>query len=108
MKDWIEVKKENHPNSTWVKCIAEIRKNDTGEIVEYETDEILEKGDEHPSVFNWEENNYSCDCNRSLFFKEAKNIKVSDEEFDSLECSNGKYSVNLKNKKDGKFYYREF
>ena len=57
--DWIEVKTETHQikNCIWVECIAEIRKNDTGEIREYETHEILEIGDEHPSVFNWEENN---------------------------------------------------
>ena len=96
--DWIEVKKESHQikNCIWVECIAEIRNNDTGEIREYETHEILEIGDEHPSVFNWEENNYSCDCNRFLFFKYAKNIDVSDEEFNNLECTNGNFSVNLK------------
>jgi hypothetical protein len=108
--DWIEVKKENHQikDCIWVGCIAEIRKNDTGEIREYEIEQILKIGEKHPSVFNWEENNYSCDCNRLLFFKYAKNIEVSDEEFDNLECTNGKFSVNLKNKKDGKVYYREY
>lgn len=25
-----------------------------------------------------------------------------------VECSDGKYSVNLKNKKDGRVYYREY
>jgi hypothetical protein len=107
---WIKVKKETHQikDGIWVECIAEIRKNDTGEIIEYETEEILRIGDGHPSVFNWKENNYSCDCNRLLFFKYAKNIEVGDDEFDNLDCNNGKYSVNLKNKKDGSTYYREF
>lgn len=108
--DWIEVKKENHQmvDSIWVKCIAEIKNNTTGEIREYETDEILDLGSEYPNIFNWEENNFSCDCNRVLFFKYANNEEVSDDEFDNLECGDGKFSVNLKNKKDGKVYYREF
>ena len=106
--DWIEVKKETHQikNCVWVECIAEIRKNDTGEIREYETHEILEIGDEHPSVFNWEENNYSCDCNRLLFFNRVKG-EEKDEDWD-VECTDGNFSVNLKNKKDGKVYYREY
>ena len=111
--DWIEVKKETHQikNSIWVECIAEIRKNDTGEIREYETHEILTIGDEHPSVFNWEESNYSCDCNRLLFFNRARD-EEKDEDWDvectDVECTDGKFSVNLKNKKDGKVYYREY
>lgn len=106
--NWIEVKTKSTKikNSIWVKCIAEIKNNATGEIREYETDEILERGDEYPSVFNWEENNYSCDCNRLLFFKQAKN-EVTEEDW-NVECSDGKFSVNLKNKKDGNIYYREF
>ena len=106
--DWIEVKKETHQikDCIWVECIAEIRKNDTGEIRQYETHEILTIGDEHPSVFNWEENNYSCDCNRLLFFNRAKD-EEKDEDWD-VECTDGKFSVNLKNKKDGNVYYREY
>ena len=81
-----------------VKCIAEIKNNSTGEIIEYETEEIIEENSEHPSVFNWEQNNYSCDCNRSIFFH--------GEETEDSYCSDGRYSVNLK--KDGKIYYQEF
>ena len=106
--DWIEVKEENHQldGRIWVECVAEIRNNETGEIREFDTHEILEIGNEHPSVFNWEENNYSCDCNRRLFFKRVMN-EVTDDDFDE-ECSDGKFSVNLRNKKDDKVYYREF
>lgn len=106
--NWIQVLKPEYTNGNyiWVECIAEIKNNSTGEIVEYETEEILDFDSEYPSVFNWEENNYSCDCNRLLFFKRAKN-EETEEDFDK-ECSNGKFSVNLKNKKDGKIYYREF
>jgi len=106
--NWIEVKKDNYQMKGYicVKCIAEIRNNETGEIREYETDEILDLGSEHPNIFNWEENNFSCDCNRLLFFKRAGNEK-SEDDWD-VQCSDGKFSVNLKNKKDGKVYYREY
>lgn len=106
--DWIEVEKTTHPvkDSIWVKVIAEIKNNETGEIVEYESDEILENGESVPNVFNWEENNFSCDCNRFVFFCRAKGLGF-DIEKDS-KCSDGKYSVNLKNKKNGEVYYREF
>lgn len=106
--DWIEVKKDSYQMkySIWVKCIAEIRNNATGEIREFETDEILTNGNKSPDIFNWEENNFACDCNRLLFFKRAGN-EESEEDW-SVKCSDGKYSVNLKNKKDGKVYYREY
>ena len=107
--EWIEVENKPRPRykgSVWVKCIAEIRDNSTGEIREYETHEILIKGDKYPSVFSWAENNNACDCNRLLYFKRAKN-EETDADW-NVECSDGKFSVNLKNKLDGKVYYREF
>lgn len=106
--EWIEVEKDTYQidNCMYVECVVEIRNNETGEIREYETHEILEIGDEYPSVFNWEENNYSCDCNRSLLFKRANNKETEDDW--NVGCSDGKFSVNLKNKKDGKVYYREY
>lgn len=106
--EWIEVKKERYKmdNSKWVACIAEIRNNETGEIREFETHEILETGEEYPSVFNWAENNFSCDCNRRLFFKRANNEET--EEDWNVGCTDGKFSVNLKNKSCGTVYYREY
>jgi len=89
-----------------VECIAEIRNNETGEVIEYQTEERLGVGNNHPDTFNWEENNYSCDCNRLLFFKRVKGEETEDD-FE-VECSSGKFSVNLKTKKDGNIYYREF
>ena len=103
--DWIEIEREN--DYKVVACIAEIRCNATGEIREYETEELLFDGEDFPYVFNWEENNNSCDCNRSLYFKRAKNEEINDDDWDTV-CSDGKYSVNLKNKLDGVVYYREF
>lgn len=101
IENWILVKDQSGTSKEYkmVKCIAEIRNNETGEIKEYLTNEPFYLGSEHPSVFNWEENNFSCDCNRHLFFTDGQ---------EELECSDGKYSVNLKNAKDGKIYYSEF
>lgn len=107
--EWIEIREIDNGSikGKIVSVIAEIRKNSTGEIREYVSEEILENDTNFPSVFNWEENNYSCDCNRHIFFKRACNEVVTDDDFER-ECSDGKYSVNLKNKKDGKIYYKEF
>ncbi len=104
--DYIIVGDSRHPikDGVWVKIIAEIRKNDTGEIREYETCEILMNDEDYPNPFNWSENNYSCDCNRRLFFDRAGG---GDEDWNTL-CTCGAFSVNLKNKKDGDCYYREF
>jgi len=104
--DWIEVEKDTHKiqGCIWVECVAEIRNNATGEIREHETHEILSIVEEYPSVFNWKENNFSCDCNRRIFFNSANGEDTKSD----IDCSNGQFSVNLKNKKDGVVYYREF
>lgn len=91
-----------------VSVIAEIKNNKTGEIREYKTEEYISKDEKLPNTFNWSDNNFSCDCNRYLFFKYANNEKVSDDEMDSIECSDGKFSVNLKNEKNNQYYYKEF
>ena len=43
---------------------------------------------------------------RRLFFKRANNEETKNDW--NVKCSAGKFSVNLKNKKDGIVYYREF
>lgn len=108
MNNWQTVEIKTHPlkNARWVRCVAHIRKNATGEVRRYETDEILEDGEMRPSVFNWEENNYSCDCNRALFFGYAAGLKY--EDMPERECTHGQFSVNMENPVTGKIYYREF
>jgi hypothetical protein len=88
----------------WVSVIAEIRENATGEVREHRSDEILDDGEETPNTYMWEEGNYSCDCNRRLFFERANG---EDEDIDS-QCTGGKFSVRLRNAKTGKIYYDEF
>jgi hypothetical protein len=88
-----------------VAIVAHIRKNETREIRLYSDYILFEDGEDEPSVFNWEENNYSCDCNRYLFFQRANNEDEIDE--DSI-CGDDKYSVNLYNPKNDKCIYKEF
>lgn len=108
MTDWQTVEIKTHPvdGGRWVRCIAHIRKNATGEVRRYGMDQILMEGEEHPSVFNWELNNYSCDCNRELFFGYAAGLKYDD--MPERECTHGQFSVNLENPVTGEVYYREF
>ncbi len=114
MKNWIKADTKHPPehlkDCCYVKCIAEIKKVSTGEVVEYETDERLDFGEQEPCVFNWEENNYSCDCNRNLFFKRAKGEEITDEDWNAPcpRAEENEYLVNLKNKLDSKIYYQEF
>lgn len=77
-----------------VDVLVHIRKNDTGEIRIYRDWLYLDE-DGLPDVFIWEDGNYSCDCNRHLFFSRAhaynENIKWEPEP----DCGNTEYSVNI-------------
>jgi hypothetical protein len=42
------------------------------------------------SPFNWEHGNYSCDCNRSLFFRRGMG---EDPDVEEAECGDGRYIV---------------
>lgn len=91
----------------WVKAVARIRKEETGEVRAFNTQELLEDGADYPGVFNWEENNFSCDCNRENFFEQAGgNMDFFDSE--EKHCSDGRFRVNLVNPKNGEVYYKEF
>lgn len=90
-----------------VECYARIKNNDTGEVRTHPTIEyFIDESCNEPNYFNWEENNYSCDCNRRLFWLRANN--ESDEDAWDIPCSDGKFSVNLHNSKNNKCYYSEF
>ncbi len=112
---WEKIVKPMHllVTADWVRVIAEIRHNSSGEVRKHETHEILERGEAYPSPFNWEENNNSCDCNRKLFFIRAVDpnycaSSVSDDEDDPLPCGEGEYSVRLVNPVTNVPYYAEF
>lgn len=104
--DWIISNEFSHSpalkHDVYVECIAEIRNNQTGEIIEYETSERIDPGEKFPCTYCWADGNYACDCNRSLFWHRAKGLE------EDSRCGDGFYSVNLKNKKDGIIFYKEF
>lgn len=58
----------------------------TGNSVVYESEGAY-------SDYSWGDGNYSCDCNRGLFFKRAEGVD-EEEAWDSTEpCTKGKYAV---------------
>jgi hypothetical protein len=105
---WRTIDIPSHPidGGRWVAVVAHIRCNDTGEVRKRSTEEILKDGEAEPDPFNWEENNFSCDCNRRLFFGYAVGRKY--EDMPDTDCTNGQYSVNLENPVTGEIYYKEF
>lgn len=42
-------------------------------------------GDVTPNYFQWLENNYACDCNRSLFFEDVP--------LEDVECGSDRYDI---------------
>ena len=98
VSEWIKVKKDPpHDKIDWIKIIVKIRKNRTGEIRDYETEGLLDcEYESKLSTFIWSDGNFSCDCNRSNFFGEDE------------DCSDGKYSINIVNPKNGEIVYQEY
>ena len=91
--------------SIWVEIDVVVKHNDTGEIRTLSTTAILDNETYEPHLFIWEEGNYSCDCNRKIFWGRAIEHEYEDEE---TPCGDGKYSINLVNPKTGEVVYREF
>ncbi len=97
IKDFIIVQMPPpHDRLIWVKELAIITKNDTGEKVEYETEAIWDSEESRPSTSNWEYGNFSCDCNRANWFGD-----------DDETCGEDRFSVTLINPKTGLTYYDE-
>ena len=72
-----------------------IRENATGKMVKYEDSYPYwdDQESRHSSLrFMFEDGNYSCDCNRKLFFGRAYLTEFSDEE---TPCGHSKYSVKI-------------
>jgi len=92
-----------HDNCDWVKTNVHIRKNATGEIRKYEDTGIWNEEEQELATYIWEEGNFSCDCNRQLFWWRAN--KENDE--GETSCGENKFSVNIYSTK-GKLVYKEF
>ena len=77
-----------HDTNTWIQLIAKIRKNDTGEIREGKEDVLWDEDENEPHLWIWEEGNFSCDCNRELFFNRYGGVDA-----DETECGDRKSVV---------------
>ena len=92
--------------TTTFPVTIKIRKNETGEIREYHTDEYLHNGEW--SDYMWCTGNYSCDCNRELFFEEADTNNNSEIDIEGIKCSEGRYTIlEIKRDSDSEIIYRE-
>jgi hypothetical protein len=91
-----------HDISTWIKIVALIRNNKSQEIVEFPCDGIWDEKNFQPSLFIWQDGNFSCDCNRAIFWNEVSEKKKSEN------CGHKRFSVNLKNPKTGEIFYKEY
>lgn len=110
MEEWTEDEDARHPlkDGKWVKVDAVIRENATGIVRVFETSEILCDGEVEPNPVNWTEGNFSCDCNRILFFGYAAGETFGETESHDGCAGEGAYSVRLRNPKTGRVYYSEF
>jgi len=86
-----------------IKTNVYIRKNNTKEIRKIEMNLYGFDSDTCPETWIWEEGNYSCDCNREIFFERAAGFEVEE-----VECSHFKYSIKLEDPKTGNIFYNEF
>ena len=77
---------------------AHIRRNADGVIRQYTEDWDWHDGGD----FLWEDGNYACDCNRSLFFHRAANEPEPDE----ISCGCTAFSVQVR-APDGSVLYQD-
>ncbi len=86
--------------------IVKIRNNTTGEIVDHPD---VGNFDEDGFIdFIWSDGNYSCDCNRYLFFHRAKSFDnpCGNETYSIRPCGYETYSIQITC--DGVTVYDEF
>lgn len=86
-------------------ALFEIVDTATGEVAWHQDSWINEDDSYSPtSEFIWTEGNYSCDCNRKLFFYRAKGLEASDEETPCHDGRKNQYKVTWVWAEDGEFY----
>lgn len=59
---------------------------------------------DNDGLFIWEEGNFSCDCNRELFFRRAGERP----EIDNPECGDTRYRIQIKDAATGEVLYDEW
>jgi hypothetical protein len=94
-----------HDSEDVYEVAIKIRQVASGEIVSYLDYLYWDADNDIPHTFIWEEGNYSCDCNRSLFFHRNKGLK--DDQFEESECGDEDYEVEITNPKTGEVIYSD-
>jgi hypothetical protein len=86
----------------------------SGEARDYVLDMSGDEGEsleelEHGIVFNWSENNYSCDCNRRILWYRAKGEEPPEDVNDRARVCRGwrGYRVESIKSQDGRVIYAE-
>ena len=93
-----------------VQVVLEIRDLATGEVRKGNDHEyVWHKDNGEWSDFNWSENNFSCDCNRHLFFGRLGGEELGD---DTVKCGwpeypDGRFEVRITNPATGDVMYED-
>ena len=92
-------------NEQKIKSIVHIKDEATGIIHQYkESGSVWLDDDGDYNFYMWSMGNYSCDCNREIFFNNAVD---KDSDIDNLECGDQiRYAVNIEI--DGEIVYQEY
>lgn len=77
----------------------EIQDTETNEVRHYK--DSYDWDDENHMLYMFQEGNYSCDCNRELFFQRAKGEPETD--LDEVKCGEGRYVIARAMREDGSF-----
>lgn len=86
---------------TWRPVNIKITKVSDGSVAEF--DDQLYTTEDYSGIFVWEDGNYSCDCNRSLFFNRSKGLPDGNG-----KCGHTKYRVDfIKDKETDELLYSE-
>lgn len=80
-----------------------IRNNATGESRSYHDDSKWCEGADGDSAYLWADGNYSCDCNRALFFARA----AGEDDPEDTPCGESLFTVTGIHLDDGRLVYSE-
>src|SRR5690349_4077922 len=84
-----------------VKATLEIRRNSDGQV------RASKEPWDYYGDFIWSEGNFSCDCNRYLFWCRAGDDSEDEDDEDAGRCGDERFSVRLKDEA-GNVLYEDF
>lgn len=77
----------------------EIHDTETNETRQYQ--DSYDWDDESHMLYMFRDGNYSCDCNRELFFQRA--VGEPETDLDEVSCGDGRYVIARAMREDGSF-----